>query len=119
MEAYRFVDVGDIKSARTVEAIVPFWVTVMQALHTPFLTLRLYIRPPTPKGDFVKRETGKRQMIIDYFVVFLLFILALVEFLRVDSFSFWITFTCNLIAFEADEWLIQRDVAVSHTSAMR
>jgi predicted dinucleotide-binding enzyme len=37
----RFVDVGDIKSARTVEAIVPFWVTVMQALHTPLFNFKI------------------------------------------------------------------------------
>lgn len=38
---HHFVDVGDIKSARTVEAIVPFWVTVMQALQTPLFNFKI------------------------------------------------------------------------------
>jgi predicted dinucleotide-binding enzyme len=38
---HHFVDVGDIKSSRTVEAIVPFWVTVMQALQTPLFNFKI------------------------------------------------------------------------------
>ena len=35
------VDLGDIKAARCTEAIVPFWVLVMQAEHTPVFNFKV------------------------------------------------------------------------------
>lgn len=35
------VDLGDIKAARTTEAIVPFWVLVMQVEHTPVFNFKV------------------------------------------------------------------------------
>jgi hypothetical protein len=36
-----FVDLGSIQSARCVEAIVPFWVSVWQSLQTPLFNFRI------------------------------------------------------------------------------
>ncbi|MCW3074219.1 MAG: oxidoreductase [Flaviaesturariibacter sp.] len=35
------VDLGDISAARGMEAIVPFWVQVMQSLHTPLFNFKV------------------------------------------------------------------------------
>jgi predicted dinucleotide-binding enzyme len=40
-KADHLIDIGNIKHARTIEAIVPFWVSVWQALGTPLFNFKI------------------------------------------------------------------------------